>query len=349
MVNYWKLADVVTNAKLADEEQPWLVKTGLSDYLEYNHGRVNPSLEQAIIKLHSTINNAETSGYKIIVGAGASQVVSAVGYAAAKMNFEQIQMVPPFWGRLEILLNLGASAGGFIGNILKKAERSQAYFAKGFTFVTSPNNPDGTINSPDPSFKVVDMCYNWPQYTSGVEKGKHDVMIFGLSKATGHAGTRVGWALVKDQTVFNFMKEYIEISSCGVSDDAQIRAAKVIEFILSPKEDAAIMSSFDYATSVLIERWAKFSAQTKKNQDFKVLNRIGMFAWCQYTGPELSNMSYPDGTPYRAAEYIKEKYGLIVTPGQNLGLDFNSNCFRINLGCSDENFGKMMKALQNGN
>lgn len=61
--------------------------------------------------------------------------------------------------------------------------------------VTSPNNPDGKIQRPivnGSGHVVYDLAYYWPHYTPITEAADHDVMLFTLSKSTGHAGTRIG-------------------------------------------------------------------------------------------------------------------------------------------------------------
>lgn len=63
-------------------------------------------------------------------------------------------------------------------------------------FITSPNNPDGVIREPVVNGiqgKLIhDLAYYWPQYTAITSPANHDVMLFTVSKCTGHAGSRIG-------------------------------------------------------------------------------------------------------------------------------------------------------------
>lgn len=63
-------------------------------------------------------------------------------------------------------------------------------------FVTSPNNPDGLLKKAvleGPHAKAInDHAYFWPHYTAIPAPADEDVMIFSLSKLTGHAGSRFG-------------------------------------------------------------------------------------------------------------------------------------------------------------
>ncbi|RZC89969.1 hypothetical protein C5167_029037 [Papaver somniferum] len=67
-------------------------------------------------------------------------------------------------------------------------------------FVTSPNNPDAELKEPvllkGPSVKTIfDHAYYWPHYTAIPAPANEDLMIFTLSKLTGHASSRFGASL----------------------------------------------------------------------------------------------------------------------------------------------------------
>ena len=62
--------------------------------------------------------------------------------------------------------------------------------------VTSPNNPDGltkqAVVKGDKGILIHDLAYYWPQYTPIISPADYDIMLFTVSKSTGHAGTRIG-------------------------------------------------------------------------------------------------------------------------------------------------------------
>ncbi|XP_012834595.1 PREDICTED: tryptophan aminotransferase-related protein 2-like [Erythranthe guttata] len=93
--------------------------------------------------------------------------------------------------------------------------------------VTTPNNPDGFIIEPvlnrAKGMPVHDLAYYWPQYTAINSSADHDIMLFTVSKCTGHAGSRIGWAIVKDEAVARKMVKFIEVSTIGVSKEPQKR------------------------------------------------------------------------------------------------------------------------------
>lgn len=62
--------------------------------------------------------------------------------------------------------------------------------------VTSPNNPDGvprtSVVNRKQGILMHDFAYYWPQYTPITSAADHDLMLFTVSKSTGHAGIRIG-------------------------------------------------------------------------------------------------------------------------------------------------------------
>lgn len=71
------------------------------------------------------------------------------------------------------------------------AEHEEPYIE----MVCSPNNPDGRIQHAvvnGTGHVVHDLAYYWPHYTPITGAADHAIMLFTLSKSTGHAGTRIG-------------------------------------------------------------------------------------------------------------------------------------------------------------
>lgn len=64
-------------------------------------------------------------------------------------------------------------------------------------FVTSPNNPDGqmnkaVLNGARNAKAIYDRAYYWPHYSAIPTPADEELMIFTISKVTGHAGSRFG-------------------------------------------------------------------------------------------------------------------------------------------------------------
>ena len=63
-------------------------------------------------------------------------------------------------------------------------------------FVNSPNNPDGqlkeaVLRSPNVEH-IYDRVYYWPYFSAISAQADDDIMLFSISKLTGHAGSRFG-------------------------------------------------------------------------------------------------------------------------------------------------------------
>jgi len=154
--------------------------------------------------------------------------------------------------------------------------------------VCSPNNPDGAIReavlSSDSGIAVHDLAYYWPQYTAITKRADHDIMLFTVSKSTGHAGTRIGWALVKDRDVAKRMTKFIELNTIGVSKDSQLRAAKVLRAVSDAyelpeaKEDHRL---FDYGRRKMVERWTMLREAAAASGIFSLPEETSGF--CNFT------------------------------------------------------------------
>lgn len=329
MQEYWDLIAKYYNGSIG------MTRIHPNENLSYNYHQTNDKLRDAIRELHKSVGNAETNGYSIVFGNGASQLISAAAYAmTGNYTDEKIAFSynEPAWPRIPFLIWQGAAAaeGIFAPSIVPS---SKIYANENVCELTVlPNNPDNsTLERPDKEgpHKIYDLCYNWPQYTK-VAKYNGQIMIFGIAKATGHAGTRFGWALVKNPDTAEAMRKYIELTTSGVSEDAQARAYIVIDTIARLRKEE-FTDCFSAAAADLKNRWAQFLNNTTGNGDFLVTNHNGMFAWCKMTG----NASLSE---------ISEKLGIKVMHGALFGEAFG-DFFRLSMGGSKNDFGTFIKRL----
>lgn len=79
---------------------------------------------------------------------------------------------------------------------LANASSSSSPSANFIEFVTSPNNPDGTLRRPvlRGSTVIHDHAYYWPHYSAILAPSDEDIMVFTDSKISGHASSRFGCA-----------------------------------------------------------------------------------------------------------------------------------------------------------
>ncbi|KAK4767880.1 hypothetical protein SAY87_003021 [Trapa incisa] len=194
---------------------------------------LEPELAEEIIRLHRVVGNAITNGYHIVIGTGSSQLFQAALYALSSDATEPVSVVSaaPYYSSYPVITDCLKSG-------LYKWEGDARAFDKTGPYielVTSPNNPDGFVRQSvvnrSGGILIHDFAYYWPQYTPITAPADYDLMLFTISKSSGHAGMRIGWALVKDEIVARKMVKYIEVNTIGVSKDSQLRASKVLRVI----------------------------------------------------------------------------------------------------------------------
>ncbi len=259
-----------------------------------------------------------------MIGHGATQVLAA---AIMSTEYDSIYCRPPYFFRFP---DIATYAG-------KRLTTTAPAIHLSSEIVVHPTNPDCVFYEPQSvDQKIFDLCYNWPTYVTPV-KYDEDIMIFGLSKATGHAGTRIGWALVRDEQTYHRMTSIIEFQSGGISRDAQYRAERILanqnriidSNIKSGRTDTE-GTIFEYGRDVLNTRWKKI--QQISNKNLKPTNSAGMFLYTEYGGSA------------NAAETLLLKYGITGTPGSLVG-DKDSRV-RINIGCSQSDFDEFLRRME---
>jgi hypothetical protein len=160
-------------------------------------------LNASIHRLHGKVNNVDTTGMTLVLGAGGVQLIDAALYALTQRNNKQTYMhvytQPPFYPHFEQASNV---------NPLTNFTHTLAGIAPGSVIevLTTPNNPDNRAKQPvvkGSAAQITDLVYYWPHYTSATPKRNDDLMIFSLSKLSGYAASRLGWAFVRDPDVSN--------------------------------------------------------------------------------------------------------------------------------------------------
>lgn len=144
--------------------------------------------------------------------------------------------------------------------------------------VTSPNNPDGSLRGPvvnKSGGKVIhDLAYYWPHYTPITSPANHDLALFTASKCTGHAGSRIGWALVKDPELAMKMVKFIELNTIGVSKDSQLRTARILSVTSDSCEQVSTSecseSFYGFGHRLMTERWQRLRQAVKHGGMFSL-------------------------------------------------------------------------------
>uniref|UniRef100_A0ACD5TKL9 Uncharacterized protein n=1 Tax=Avena sativa TaxID=4498 RepID=A0ACD5TKL9_AVESA len=247
---------------------------------------LEPGLEREVRRLHRLVGNAAAEGYHVLVGTGSMQLVQAALYALAPPGGAaapiSIVSPAPFYSSYPAVTDFLKSG------LYRWAGDANAFEGDEYIeLVCSPSNPDGGIREAvlkSKSGKAIhDLAYYWPQYTPITHMLAHDIMLFTVSKCTGHAGTRIGWALVKDREVAQKMNKYLELNTIGVSKDSQLRAAKILETVADGYErqpagatgDASLL--FHYAQRQMMQRWRALRAAVTASGIFSLPDEVAGF------------------------------------------------------------------------
>lgn len=261
-------------------------------------------LKKRIKEIHKKIGNADVRNKHIVVAAGASQIILALMNVLreSSIQFDSAYAIPPHFSRFPVFANY--------------AKLDWKPGDKSILLVSNPNNPDNIIRDTSEAV-ILDACYNWPQYTDQVKKYDHPIVVFSLSKATGHASTRIGWAVIRDKELAKKLEHHIEVTTGGLSIDAQVKAEKVLEHQLK-----ATYTVFDYGKHVLSERWKVLNKlNTNKKIPFSLENTSGMFLWAKGKCPD--NIKHIKGSDLKSTD----------------------DYFRLNIGCTEGDFNSFIESF----
>lgn len=240
---------------------------------------LEPELVSAVTRVHKVVGNAVTEGRHIVVGTGSSQLYQAALFALSPPNASgpmNVVSAAPFYSSYPLMTDYLKSGLHKWAGDANEFNKEEPYIE----LVTSPNNPDGVtrqgVVKGDKGILIHDLAYYWPQYTPILSPADYDIMLFTVSKSTGHAGTRIGWALVKDRDIAKKMTTFIEINTIGVSKDSQIRAAKILQAVSDSCEHANNQKEdenfFDYSYKLMAKRWKKIREAVNKTELFSLPN-----------------------------------------------------------------------------
>ncbi|GFP97488.1 l-tryptophan--pyruvate aminotransferase 1 [Phtheirospermum japonicum] len=322
-------------------------KTNLCWFLE-------PKLEEEIKSIHNLVGNAIVEDRHIVVGTGSSQLIQAALYALSDPLNEpdhpvSVVSAAPYYSAYQEIADLLRS------RLYKWGGDANSFDAKDEPYiemVTSPNNPDGAVRKPvvngTKGILIHDLAYYWPHYDAVTAPADHDIMLFTLSKFTGHAGSRIGWALVRDKEVAKKMVKFIEVNTIGVSKEAQLRAANTLHTISGScrkdKPDSEIENFFKYSKHVMAERWNRLRDVVKKNELFYVAK--SPIQYCNFTRelteayPAFAWMKCKDGVD---CEKLFKEHKIQTRSGRRFGS--GQDYVRISMLNGNEEFDLFLQRL----
>ncbi|XP_073014169.1 tryptophan aminotransferase-related protein 2 [Typha latifolia] len=312
---------------------------------------LEPDFAHEVRRLHGLVGNAVVEERHVIVGTGSTQLFQAALYALSPPDASEpmsvVSAVPYYSSYPSVTDYLRSGLFRWFGD---------AHAFKGETYielVCSPNNPDGTIKEAVLKSKfgktIHDLAYYWPQYTAIVGTADHDIMLFTVSKSTGHAGTRLGWALVKDRDVAKKMVKFIELNTIGVSKDSQLRAAKILKVVSDgyelPNPDG-MDKLFDFGRRLMAARWERLHEAVKASGFFSLPEFSSGF--CTFFKERTA--TYPafawlkcEKEEIRDCEGFLKEHNILTRSGKHFGVA--SKFVRVSMLDRDENFDLFVKRI----
>nr|XP_043627111.1 L-tryptophan--pyruvate aminotransferase 1 [Erigeron canadensis] len=319
---------------------------------------LEPTLEESIKNLHGAVGNVVTDGYSIVVGTGSSQLFQAVLYAVTshdQPNQMSVVSATPYYSSYQEITDLVKSGLYRWGGDAHEFDKDEPCIE----VVTSPNNPNGVIRGAvvnrEGGILIHDLAYYWPHYTPITSSLASDIMLFTASKCTGHAGSRIGWALVKDKEVAKKMTKYMEVNTIGVSKESQLRIAKILQVVADGcKHSGGDDNFFEFAQDLMSKRWDMLRETVKKAQMF-TLPKYPLDQHCNYFG--RITQAYPAFAWIKCKEGIDcEKlfrdYKILTRSGRRFGSE--PEYVRVSMLSKEEDFNvfidrlSMIQSFNNG-
>mmetsp|Transcript_28815 Transcript_28815/g.68944 ORF Transcript_28815/g.68944 Transcript_28815/m.68944 type:complete len:516 (-) Transcript_28815:173-1720(-) len=201
-------------------------------------------LTEVLKALHGMVHNIDTTDTYFVFGGGGTHLLAASLYAHSKQLSGGKPPATPVkvWEKRPYFNGHSQAGTGFETAYFEwqNEKPSEAEAANVVEFVCGPNNPDGELREPEftGSRVVWDMAYRWPFYTpigKTHELGAHDIALFTMSKVTGHAGTRLGWAMTKDKELASFMRRWVSQTTLSVPRDTAYRATALFNHLVETK------------------------------------------------------------------------------------------------------------------
>lgn len=301
--------------------------------MPYQSQGIVPPLEAAIRAMHKMVGNANPDGSQVLLCPGARSCAAAVIFAMNAVYGASLQVfartpyftLDPAW--------VAAATTGAPTDAIWNAS-ADATLPTSVEILTSPNNPDGAPHQPSVREQrrlVCDSVYNWPWNHYPVSDLGCDTTLFSMSKCTGHCGSRLGWALMRDPALFDKAYEYVVVTAGGVSVEAQARSHSVLTHLLATNG-----SLFGTACAALESRWDSLDEILPSCLENQVLLDYNK----EHRGPLLwiTAPAAVDGLKLLAAA------GILGEPGTNFGAGANSA--RVNLVGSASSWALLLPRLR---
>lgn len=251
---------------------------------------------------------------RVIITNGAKQALGAAFYAVNKLGKKSVGLQNPYWALLPELIKMH-------GLEISDMNSKDAILA------VSPNNPDGSVLDlellqskclENNTILIHDGAYYTDIYLENCSKKIYgDVQIFSISKMFGLSSLRLGYAVCRNDDMYNNMQHYMEHMTVGVGKMQQMLLLNIFKSINLKEFEKKCFDSL-YSNKQLISKIDKNIIDINPNFN-------GMFLW------EMVN----DWDAFNKAK-------LYIINGSLFG---NKNYVRINMGLKTETIEEVVDRL----
>lgn len=256
----------------------------------------DPELLEQLYRLHPQFSH-------IVVTNGASQALCGALEYFAKYGNKQVYYPTPYWSRIPTI-----------------CQRAGLVFSTspGTCFlVTSPNNPDGKVADLNCKPDIHDAAYFNPFYPIYGECSllESSCTIFSGSKMIGVSGYRIGWLATNNKEIADYVEDYVDNTTVGVSVLSQKEVANILRHLRSGK----FHKGFVKAKEILIKNHLLLEKSLGPFID--EINSSGLFGWFKVKDPEKFDDALFKGL-------------ISLMPGTAYGVD-DKAWYRMNLGVDE--------------
>lgn len=344
--NYWKDHKENTAVLVSGWHRMSYVFTPPSNF-------TSQELVKTIKRLHEIVGNAVAHDKYVIFGNGVTNLLNGFVISLSpnvtsnpsdpiKKVVAQVPYYPVFKKQTNFFNFKGYEWAGNASDHVKTTTPEDF-----IEFVTSPNNPDGKLMSQViPGSKTIhDLVYYWPHFHAIQSKPyDEDIMLFAMSKFSGHAGSRFGWALIRDYALYEKMLTYMTSNTEGTPRETQLRTLYILNEINRQAKTDRDINLYGYRT--LRKRWfalyllvassKRFTLQETKTEYCHYFKDIRLpspsYGWIKCEWEEDVN----------CPEVLKN--GKILTQGGEL-FEAGTRYARLSLIKTDDDFNQLMHYL----
>lgn len=154
----------------------------------------------------------------------------------------------------------------------------------------------------------MDAVYYWPALNGEayhLPTLSAPVALFSLTKLTGHAASRFGWAVVEDKSIAERMASWLQLQTFAVSIESFYRARILVNYLISSNGNVF----FNYVQEKLAVRWGQLEKVVAENPAMTIESKpLTQYGWIK-----VANLT---------DDQIKERFaavGLEPQPGTSFG------------------------------